>query len=305
MASHLSLRQLRAFLAVAQESSMTRAAEKLHLTPSALSMLVRGMEDDLGVRLFDRTTRRLVLTEAGVQFLPTVEQVFSQLEAGIAALQNNQQIKAGRLHVAASPLLASALFPQVIASFRLLNPQIKVSLMDAPVASLPELVRRGEVDLAVCTASSDMSDLLATPVYTDKLMLVCPRAHRLAQFREVEWQDLLDERLILMRHGSGLRVLVDKAFSKWHKSIQPAYEVSQVATALGLVSEGEGVSVLPSYAISRAQSLSQAAAVATVNLVAPSVLREIVALTKLGSGMSETALLFVEQFKKHAGAGLF
>jgi len=299
------LRQLRAFLAVAQESSMTRAAEKLHLTPSALSMLVRGMEDDLGVRLFDRTTRRLVLTEAGVQFLPTVEQVFSQLEAGIAALQNNQQIKAGRLHVAASPLLASALFPQVIASFRLLNPQIKVSLMDAPVASLPELVRRGEVDLAVCTASSDMSDLLATPVYTDKLMLVCPRAHRLAQFREVEWQDLLDERLILMRHGSGLRVLVDKAFSKWHKSIQPAYEVSQVATALGLVSEGEGVSVLPSYAISRAQSLSQAAAVATVNLVAPSVLREIVALTKLGSGMSETALLFVEQFKKHAGAGLF
>lgn len=305
MASHLSLRQLRAFLAVAQESSMTRAAEKLHLTPSALSMLVRGMEDDLGVRLFDRTTRRLVLTEAGVQFLPTVEQVFSQLEAGIAALQNNQQIKAGRLHLAASPLLASALFPQVIASFRLLNPQIKVSLMDAPVASLPELVRRGEVDLAVCTASSDMSDLLATPVYTDKLMLVCPRAHRLAQFREVEWQDLLDERLILMRHGSGLRVLVDKAFSKWHKSIQPAYEVSQVATALGLVSEGEGVSVLPSYAISRAQSLSQAAAVATVNLVAPSVLREIVALTKLGSGMSETALLFVEQFKKHAGAGLF
>ena len=305
MASHLSLRQLRAFLAVAQESSMTRAAEKLHLTPSALSMLVRGMEDDLGVRLFDRTTRRLVLTEAGVQFLPTVEQVFSQLEAGIAALQNNQQIKAGRLHVAASPLLASALFPQVIASFRLLNPQIKVSLMDAPVASLPELVRRGEVDLAVCTASSDMSDLLATPVYTDTLMLVCPRAHRLAQFREVEWQDLLDERLILMRHGSGLRVLVDKAFSKWHKSIQPAYEVSQVATALGLVSEGEGVSVLPSYAISRAQSLSQAAAVATVNLVAPSVLREIVALTKLGSGMSETALLFVEQFKKHAGAGLF
>lgn len=305
MASHLSLRQLRAFLAVAQESSMTRAAEKLHLTPSALSMLVRGMEDDLGVRLFDRTTRRLVLTEAGVQFLPTVEQVFSQLEAGIAALQNNQQIKAGRLHVAASPLLASAMFPQVIASFRLLNPQIKVSLMDAPVASLPELVRRGEVDLAVCTASSDMSDLLATPVYTDKLMLVCPRAHRLAQFREVEWQDLLDERLILMRHGSGLRVLVDKAFSKWHKSIQPAYEVSQVATALGLVSEGEGVSVLPSYAISRAQSLSQAAAVATVNLVAPSVLREIVALTKLGSGMSETALLFVEQFKKHAGAGLF
>lgn len=304
-ASNLSLRQLRAFLAVAQESSMTRAADKLHLTPSALSMLVRGMEDDLGARLFDRTTRRLVLTEAGLQFLPTVQQVFAQLEAGIVSLQNTQHVKAGRLRVAASPLLASALFPKVIASFRLHNPQVKVALLDEPVASLPELVRRGEVDMAVCTASSDTADLLATPVYTDKLMLVCPSAHRLAQRREVEWQDLLDEPLILMRHGSGLRVLVDKAFAKWNKHIQPAYEVSQVATALGLVSEGEGVSVLPSYAISRAQALSHTTAVATVDLVSPSVSREIVALTKEGADMTPAALMFVEQFKKHAGAGLF
>jgi LysR family carnitine catabolism transcriptional activator len=304
-ASNLSLRQLRAFLAVAQESSMTRAADKLHLTPSALSMLVRGMEDDLGARLFDRTTRRLVLTEAGAQFLPTVQQVFAQLEAGIAALQDTQHVKAGRLRVAASPLLASALFPKVIASFRLHHPQVKVTLLDASVESLPELVRRGEADMAVCTASSDAADLLATPVYTDKLMLVCPRAHRLAQRREVEWQDLLDEPLILMRHGSGLRVLVDKAFAKWNKHIQPAYEVSQVATALGLVSEGEGISVLPSYAISRAQTLSSTTVVATVDLVSPSVSREIVALTKEGAEMTPTVLMFVDQFKKHAGAGLF
>ncbi|WP_310642704.1 LysR family transcriptional regulator [Limnohabitans sp.] len=299
-ASNLSLRQLRAFLAVAQESSMTRAADKLHLTPSALSMLVRGMEDDLGVRLFDRTTRRLVLTEAGQQFLPTVEQVFAQLEAGIALLQDTQHVKAGRLRVAASPLLASALFPKVIASFRLQNPHIKVTLMDASVESLPDLVRRGDVDMAVCTASSDTADLLATPVYTDKLMLICPSSHRLALRREVEWQDLLSEPLILMRQGSGLRTLVDKAFAKWNKHLQPAYEVSQVATALGLVSEGEGVSVLPSYAISRAQNLSQVSAVATVDLVSPIVSREIVALTKEGSEMTSAALRFVEQFKNHA-----
>jgi LysR family carnitine catabolism transcriptional activator len=72
-ASNLSLRQLRAFLCVAEEASMTRAATRLHLTPSALSMLVRGMEDDLEFKLFERTTRRLVLTEAGQQLLPTVE----------------------------------------------------------------------------------------------------------------------------------------------------------------------------------------------------------------------------------------
>lgn len=305
VAANLSLRQLRAFLAVAQASSMTRAAEKLHLTPSALSMLVRGMEGDLGVRLFDRTTRRLVLTDAGLEFLPTVELVFAQLEAGIAALHNTQHVKAGRLRVAASPLLASALFPKVIASFRLHHPQVKVTLLDAPVASLPDLVRRGEADIAVCTESSDAADLMATPVYTDKLMLVCPSAHRLAQRREVEWQDLLDEPLILMCHGSGLRALVDKAFSKWNKNIQPAYEVSQVATALGLVSEGEGISVLPSYAILRAKTLASTHVVTTVDLVSPSVSREIVTLTKEGAETTPAVLMFLDQFKKHVGAGLF
>jgi DNA-binding transcriptional LysR family regulator len=304
-ASNLSLRQLRAFLAVAQESSMTRAADRLHLTPSALSMLVRGMEDDLGVRLFERTTRRLVLTEGGQQFLPTVQQVFAQLEAGITNIQNTQHVKAGHLRVAASPLLASALFPKVIASFRLHNPQVKVSLMDEPVASLPELVRRGEVDMAVCTASSDNSNLFATPVYSDKLMLLCHSEHRLALRREVEWRDLLDEPLILMREGSGLRSLVDKAFAKWNKHIQPAYEVSQVATALGLVSEGEGISVLPSYAISRAQTLFQNSTLKTVDLLSPCVTREIVALTKEGSEMTSAALTFVDYFKKHADAGFF
>ena len=208
-ASNLSLRQLRAFLAVAQESSMTRAADKLHLTPSALSMLVRGMEDDLGARLFDRTTRRLVLTEAGAQFLPTVQQVFAQLEAGIASLQNTQHVKAGRLRVAASPLLASALFPKVIASFRSQHPHVKVVLLDVPVESLPDLVRQGEVDLAVCTANQEAQDLTATPLYVDKLMLVCPTSHPLAQSREVAWQDLLDQPLFLMRHATGLRTLAN------------------------------------------------------------------------------------------------
>ena len=89
--SNLSLRQLRAFLSVAEESSMARAATRLHLTPSALSMLVRGMEDDLGFRLFDRTTRSLVLTDAGQQLLPTVRQVFESLEQGIDSVRTAQQ----------------------------------------------------------------------------------------------------------------------------------------------------------------------------------------------------------------------
>jgi LysR family carnitine catabolism transcriptional activator len=179
--SNLSLRQLRAFLTVAEETSMTRAAARLHLTPSALSMLVRSMEDEVGFRLFDRTTRRLVPTAAGQQLLPTVRQVFDGLEEGIDAVRQAQATRASLLVVATSPLLASALVPQVIAAFRQQHPQVRVRLVDAAVESLPGLVREGAADIAVCTANSDVSDLHGDQrLYSDPLMLVCPPGHPLA-----------------------------------------------------------------------------------------------------------------------------
>jgi LysR family carnitine catabolism transcriptional activator len=302
-ASNLSLRQLRAFLCVAEEASMTRAATRLHLTPSALSMLVRGMEDDLGFKLFERTTRRLVLTEAGQQLLPTVEQVFASLEHGIDAIRTAQQVKASQFSIATSPLLASALVPEVIASFRQQHPQVRVKLLDAAVESLPALVRGNGVDMAIGTANSDFSDLRATRLYEDKLMLVCVKDHPLATRREVEWHELGNEPLILMRAGSGLRALVDTAIARWRKKNPPAYEVAQVATALGLVEAGEGVSILPSYAISRAQSSRQEQQLVSVALVSPIVRREIVALTRTADAMGAAGISFIAHFKKVVGKG--
>jgi len=295
--SNLSLRQLRAFLSVAQETSMTRAATRLHLTPSALSMLVRSMEDDLGFRLFDRTTRRLVLTEAGQQLLPTVRQVFDSLEQGIDAVRAAQQVRASLLVVATSPLLASALVPQVIASFRQQQPEVRVRLVDATVESLPALVRDGSADIAVCTANSDVSDLAASRLYSDRLMLVCPVGHPMATLREVGWPSLRDQPLILMRPGSGLRSLVDKAFGRRPPSQPPVHEVAQVATALALVAAGEGIAMLPSFAITRAWTARQEQALVTVPLVAPVVRREIVALTRPADRPSAACEGFIRHFK--------
>ena len=113
--SHLSLRQLRAFWLVAQEGSMTRAAQQMHLTISALSMLVRSLEEELGVRLFERTTRRIELTEAGRQFMPAVRDVFLALDSGVQTLQEGKRRKSERLTLATSPLLAGTVVPAVIA----------------------------------------------------------------------------------------------------------------------------------------------------------------------------------------------
>lgn len=302
--SNLSLRQLRAFVTVARETSMARAATRLHLTPSALSMLVRGMEDELGFRLFDRTTRRLTLTDAGRQLLPTVCQVFDDLEAGIEAVRTAQQVRDSLLVVATSPLLASALVPEVIASFRQQHPQVRVRLIDAPVESLPGLVRDQGADIAVCTASSDVADLSVQRLYSDPLMLVCPLAHPLAAQREVPWQALRDQPLVLMRPGSGLRALVDKAFARMPPIQRPVHEVSQVATALALVAAGEGLAMLPSYAITRARTADQGRVLVSVPLVAPVVRRDIVALTRIADQPAPGCAGFMHHFKRVCGQPL-
>ncbi len=136
-------------------------------------------------------------------------------------------------------------------------------------------------------------------------MLVCRNDHPLAQRESVEWRELRDAPLVLMRAGSGLRVLADKALARWRRKGQlPAYEVAHVATALGLVEAGEGVSVLPSYAISRGQSskpASQQSLLVSVPLLAPVVRREIVALTRIGGEKAVGVADFIAQFKKVAG----
>ena len=183
-ASNLSFRQLRAFVAVADETSMTRAATKLSLTPSALSMLIRSMEEDLGVRLFERTTRKLILTESGERLLPVVREVFQRLDEGIQSVLRSQQVRESTLTLATSPLMAASYVPKVMAGFRQLQPAVKIRLVDAPVESLPSLVRQGEVDLAICTATEDTADLHAEQLYVDRLMLVCHPDHPMAERSE-------------------------------------------------------------------------------------------------------------------------
>lgn len=298
LSSNLTFRQLRAFVAVAEQASMTQAAARLSLTPSALSMLVRAMEDDLGVKLFERTTRRLLLTDAGKSLLPVVKDVFERLDDGVQSVLRSEQLKESVLTLATSPLMAASFVPKVMAQFRQLHPAVRIRLVDASVDALPDLVRRSAVDLAICTASDEFGDLHQQLLYVDSLMLVCHCDHPLATQSEVRWQQILTEPLVLMQHGSGLRALAEKALAKWDKAVAPAHEVSHVATAIGLVEAGQGVSVLPSYAIARAQPAMSASNVVTIPLVNPVVRRQIVALTKSADVSTDTMNAFIAFYKK-------
>ncbi len=294
--SHLSLRQLRAFWLVAQEGSMTRAAQQMHLTISALSMLVRTLEEELGVRLFERTTRRMELTEAGRQFMPAVRDVFLALDSGVQTLQEGKRRKSERLTLATSPLLAGTVVPAVIAKFREQFPNVDVTLVDVPVDQVVSQVRESKADFGICTADAALTDLIAQVLYQDTLMLACSPDHPMAERAQATWSDLIDQPLILLNPGTGMRRLTDQALSEFTLRLKPAFEVANIQTAIGLVAAGLGLSVLPAYSLARATD-GQVRAIA---LTDPVVSREIVALCTRARPFSMAAEAFLKLFKESA-----
>jgi DNA-binding transcriptional LysR family regulator len=268
----------------------------MHLTISALSMLVRTLEEELGVRLFERTTRRMELTEAGRQFMPAVRDVFLALDSGVQTLQEGKRRKSERLTLATSPLLAGTVVPAVIAKFREQFPNVDVTLVDVPVDQVVSQVRESKADFGICTADAALTDLIAQVLYQDTLMLACSPDHAMAERAQATWSDLIDQPLILLNPGTGMRRLTDQALSEFTLRLKPAFEVANIQTAIGLVAAGLGLSVLPAYSLARATD-GQVRAIA---LTDPVVSREIVALCTRARPFSMAAEAFLKLFKESA-----
>ncbi len=297
---HLTLRQLRAFCFVAQEQSMTRAAQKLFLTPSALSMLVRSLEEELGLRLFERTTRKVLLTDAGSDFLPTALRTLEQLDSTVRQLQTSYLQQGESLRIATSPLLASSLMPPVMTVFKNDFPGVRLELLDVPVASVAEVVKTGQADLGICTSAQDVLGLKTETVFQDMLCVFCPQEHPLAASESLEWGDLIDVPLILLRTGTGLRDLIEKPLQRWSGQLRLEYEVSNINTAIGLICAGLGISVLPAYTLVQ----TGVKGVVARPLRNPQVTREVVALFDSARPLSNSAESFLNRFRKFAAQTL-
>jgi LysR family transcriptional regulator, carnitine catabolism transcriptional activator len=309
----LSLRQLRAFVAVAHAGSMTQAAARMHLTPSALSMLIKSLETELELDLFARSTRKLSLTHAGQALLPVVQTLLEGLEQSIEKLRNQSHLRHSQITVATSPLMAASLLPELIASFRQQAPQAQIRLLDMGVETIANCVRGAGADVGICTLDHEVNDLKITLLMEDSLMLACHPTHPLAKSGAgVTWQQLLGQRMVLLSAGSGLRQLVDQTLAKLPKKalhaaqalkashsihLLPAHEVAHVATVVGLVRAGEGIAVLPAYALHRALA-EQKNSLAVLPLNAPVVKRKIVALTSRERSTPTLAQQFMLHVKK-------
>lgn len=261
----MDLRQLEYFMAVAEQASFTRGAERLGSVQSAASAAVARLEREVGQPLFVRGGRRLELTEAGRLLLARAHVIQEQTEGARTDLQALREGLTGTVTIGTILAFSSAVLPHALQVFHRRFPgvAIRLKLSAGPLSShLDQL--NGSFDLALVPMADQIpSHLTMRPVERVRLGLACPASHALADAQSVDYQDLFEETFIDFPPDWGNRTLVDKLFADEGRARDVAIEVTNVSTALTLVAGGLGLSFVPD------QYLSDQSGVATVDLRRP------------------------------------
>ena len=241
-----TIRQLRAFQAVYQLRKLSAAAEQLSVTQSSISVLIRQLEEGLGARLFDRTTRSLQPTLAAAEALVVAERILRDVASLGAGLRDLGALRRGRISLAVTPTLAEILLPRVIRSFAALHPQVRVVIDDCAPDQFVSRVLGEHVDFGIGTPERAAAGLDAQTLVRDHLSLVCEPTHPLAGRKPLRWADLAGHPVITVRPGYGIRPLIDGAAAGAGVQLDVVNEVSFLSTALWMTASGLGASIMPS-----------------------------------------------------------
>ncbi len=281
MLMNVDLRQLRAFVEVAQAGSFSRAARSLGVSQSALSQAVRQLEDELQVKLLDRTTRSLQLSQVGADFLPGIQRLLTDLDHRLQDLRDLREHRRGHVTVACVPSVALRLMPVVLANFQQQHPMVSVTLKEVSRHQIIAGLRSGDAELGIANVPGDDPDLAATPLLTDSFALVMRRDHPLAAKATVSWKEGIAAGLIAMAPGTGIRLEMERGLPDIGAG-GPLHEAEHPATLLAMVEAGVGVAPLPSLALPAGDH----PVLTFRKLVAPVIERELYLIKRLGRDLS-------------------
>lgn len=278
MRINFDLGELEAFVAVAERMSFRAASEALFISASALSRRIDRIEEALGVRLFDRTTRRVSLTEDGEQFLVHAGEALASLQDAISGVGERAVQRSGLVTIACIPSVANHLLPPVLARFAQVHPRTRIRLLDQSAPLVLKAVVERQADFGVNFLGAQEPSIDFTAIVNERYVLAVPAGHPLARARSVGWDDLVDERFITLAADSGNRMLLDNAAARAKARPATHVEVNHVEGALALVRAGLGVSAIPRLALAGASPKE----LVGVPLLRPSVSRTLGLISRKG-----------------------
>lgn len=249
MKSAINLRHLRAFVAVARDSSFTRAAERLLLSQSALTVTVRQLEEHLGVALFNRTTRQVMLTADGESLLITAERIISDFDRALAEVTETAKQRQGRVPIAVVPSVATRLMPPLVRGFHEIYPDIRITLRDDNGRGVHRQVLDHDVEFGISNVWRSYPELEFTPLTSDRFGLVCRRDDPLAREEgPFNWAGIDQTRLFVMAADTGFYTALHDTPEFVERCPTPAGEVLAMVTMLDMVRAGLGITLLPELA---------------------------------------------------------
>lgn len=286
---NITLKQLRAFVTIAETEHVTRAADKLELSQSAVSTLIGQLEKNFGLRLFDRHTRSLRLTSAGSEMLPIAKRAVLDIEGMVENAANLTSLRRGSVSIAAGTLQAALLLPRLIRKFTAEFPNVSVEIHDVSEKVVNEMVRNGTVDFGIGTFVEGAGDIGGTKLTTEEFLVVMRPDDHLATRPELQWRDLTDAALIGPQPGNPIRQRLEAELARAGISLGFKRNMQEVAlplTIIGMVEGGLGVAIMTTSVNRLAHSMG----LITRTPIAPIILRDISIITRHDRSLSPAAV---------------
>ncbi len=287
----MDLRQLRYLVALAEEGNFTRAAASVHVAQPALSQQIRRLEDELGLALVERTTRRVALTEAGGLLVVRARRILAELEAASSELEAVRGMYTGHVTLGAMHTMGPVDLSLAVAIFAERHPNVLFTVREQSSEEMAEMLRVDELDLAFLSVTERVEShgLGLHRLVLEELVVVLPRGHRLAQRRQLRMTDLADEPFVSFRAGARLRELLMSAGREAAFEPQVILESNESHRIRRLVSRGLGAAILP-----RSDAEGPGAEVAVVTLTEPRLERDITLAWREGRRHAPAAAEFLD-----------
>ncbi|HBK4821444.1 TPA: LysR family transcriptional regulator [Enterobacter asburiae] len=241
----MSVKQLRAFLAVAHTLNFAHASERLNLSQPALSLTIKALEDALGGPLLQRSTRKVALTQEGETFLPMARQLLADWDNVEEAMHQCFTLQRGKISVAAMPSFAANVLPEVLKAFRDRHAGINVTVHDVINEQVIEMVREGRVEMGIAFEPAPTHNLLFTPLGLDRFVAIVPKDSSLAGKKRLSWEDLLTLDFITLQRPSAVRLMMEEELARSGRKLDVALESHQLVTVGRMVASGLGGSAVP------------------------------------------------------------
>ncbi|RLZ09589.1 LysR family transcriptional regulator [Acinetobacter sp. 2JN-4] len=243
----MTLKQLKAFLALARTLNYANASLELHLSQSALSLSIKSLEEELGGKLFNRNTRRVELSQEGKSLIPYAKKLLANWDEMENDVKQRFKLNRGTLSIASMPFVTHAILPDVIHAFLSLHPNLNFSIHDIPNETIIEKVQDGIFELGICFEPDLTEGLEFQPLFEEDFLALLPKNHPLATSSTITWQQLFSNPFITLQKPSIVRHLIEQNCLRNNMTLDLKIECHQISSLSSFVALGIGVSAIPRH----------------------------------------------------------